>query len=51
MLNPQKNTEFLNSCHPVDLNHTLLYTAGRPDRSLTVIFFAPRHISAWEYQE
>jgi len=29
MLKPQKNTEFLNSCHPVDLNQTLLYTARR----------------------
>ena len=48
MLKPQKNTEFLNSCHPVDLNQTLLYTARRPDRSLTEQFFAPRYTSAWE---
>jgi hypothetical protein len=35
MLKTQKNTEFLNSYHPVDLNQTLLYTARRSNRSLT----------------
>ena len=43
----QKNTEFLNSCHPVDLNRTLIYTARRSDRSLTEQFFDPRYIYPW----
>jgi len=47
MLKPQKNTEFLNSCHPVDLNQTLIYTARRSDRRLTEQFFAPRYINTW----
>jgi hypothetical protein len=37
----QKNTEFLNSYHPVDLVRTLLYTARRSDLRLTEQFFAP----------
>jgi len=47
MLKLQKNTEFLNSCHPVDLNQTLIYTARRLDRRLTEQFFAPRYINTW----
>jgi hypothetical protein len=47
MLKPRKNTEFLNSYHPVDLNQTLLYTARRSDRSLTVQFFVTRYINTW----
>jgi len=43
----QENTEFLNSYHPVDLNRTLLYTAGRSDRRLTEQFFDPRYIYPW----
>jgi len=42
----QENTEFLNSYHPVDLNQTLLYTAGRSDlvslnNSLTRVISTP----------
>ncbi len=35
-----KNAKFLNSCHPVDRRHTLLYTARGSDRSLTEKFGA-----------
>ena len=47
----QKNTEFLNSYHPVDLNRTLIYTARRSDRKLTEQFFAPGHNHSWENPE
>ena len=49
--NLEKNTEFLNSYHPVDLDHTLLYSARRSDRSVTEQFFAPGHTHTRERHE